>query len=190
MENTSYIKLFRKLLNSPIFENEKALKIWIWCLLKATHKEREQLVGQRIVSLKKGEFVFGRKQASEELKMTESTIYKYIKLLEKLQMISIKSNNKFSIVSIEKWEDYQIEELKNNNKITTKEQQSNTNKNVKNIYLFLFNKYKEQIEKDFTKKNKIISKCKECSDYALLTREEQDNLFYDLMSVDIDKKIR
>lgn len=53
MENTSYIKLFRKLLNSPIFENEKALKIWIWCLLKATHKEREQLVGQRIVSLKK-----------------------------------------------------------------------------------------------------------------------------------------
>ena len=95
MENTSYIKLFRKLLNSPIFENEKALKIWIWCLLKATHKKREQLVGQQIVNLEKGEFVFGRKQASEELKMTESTIYKYIKLLEKLQMIRIKSNNKF-----------------------------------------------------------------------------------------------
>ena len=133
MENTSYIKLFRKLLNSPIFENEKALKIWIWCLLKAAHKKREQLVGQQIVNLEKGEFVFGRKQASEELKMTESTIYKYIKLLEKLQMIKIKSNNKFSVVSIEKWEDYQIEELKSNNKVATKEQQSNTNKNVKNI---------------------------------------------------------
>lgn len=92
--------------------------------------------------------------------MTESTIYKYIKLLEKLQMISIKSNNKFSIVSIEKWEDYQIEELKNNNKITTKEQQSNTNKNVKNIYLFLFNKYKEQIEKDFTKKQESYQNVK------------------------------
>ena len=25
MENTSYIKLFRKLLNSPIFENEKSI---------------------------------------------------------------------------------------------------------------------------------------------------------------------
>ena len=97
MENTSYIKLFRKLLNSPIFENEKALKIWIWCLLKATHREREQLVGQQIVKLKKGEFVFGRKQASEELKMTESTIYKYIKLLEKLQMISIKVTTNFQL---------------------------------------------------------------------------------------------
>ena len=50
MEDKSYIKLFRKLLNSPIFENEKALKIWIWCLLKATHKERLQLVGQQEVN--------------------------------------------------------------------------------------------------------------------------------------------
>lgn len=133
MENLSYIKLFRKLLKSPIFENEKALKIWIWCLLKASHNERKQLVGQQIIDIKKGEFVFGRNRASEELKMTESTIYKYIKLLEKLQMISIKSNNKFSVISIEKWEDYQVEELKNNIKITTEEQQSNTNKNVKNI---------------------------------------------------------
>ena len=190
MENTSYIKLFRKILKSPIWKNEKALKIWLWCLLKATHIEREQLVGQKIVHLEKGQFVFGRNTASDELDMKESTVYKYIKLLEKLQMISIKSNNKFSIVSIEKWEDYQIEELKNNNKRTTKEQQSNTNKNVKNIYLFLFNKYKEQIEKDFTKKTRIISKCKESSDYALLTREEQDDLFYDLMSVDIDKKFK
>lgn len=65
MENSSYIKLFRKLLNSPIFENEKALKIWVWCLLKATHKEREQLVGQQIIHLEIGQFVFGRKQAQK-----------------------------------------------------------------------------------------------------------------------------
>ena len=185
MENTSYIKLFRKLLNSPIFENEKALKIWIWFLLKATHKERELLVGQQIVKLKKGDFIFGRKQASEELKMTESTIYKYIKLLEKLQMISIKSNNKFSVVSIEKWEDYQIEELKSNNKVATEEQQSNTNKNVKNIYLYLFNKYKAEIEKENeSKKISIIAQCKNCNEYALLTLEEQEQLFMDLMSID------
>lgn len=133
MENLSYIKLFRKLLKSPIFENEKALKIWIWCLLKATHTDRQQLVGQQIVDLKKGDFVFGRNKASEELKMNESTIYKYIKLLEKLQMISINSNNKFSVVSIEKWEEYQAKEQQSNNRVTTKEQQSNTNKNVKNV---------------------------------------------------------
>lgn len=185
MENTSYIKLFRKILKSPIWKNEKALKIWLWCLLKATHIEREQLVGQKIVHLEKGQFVFGRNTASDELDMKESTVYKYMKILEKLQMISINSNNKFSIVSIEKWEDYQIEELRNNNKITTKEQQSNTNKNVKNIYLYLFNKYSEQIKKENeNKKFQIISACKNCKEYSLLTPEEQDKLFYELMNID------
>ena len=90
MENSSYIKLFRKLLNSPIFENEKALKIWIWCLLKATHREREQLVGRQVVHLEKGQFVFGRKKASEELKMKERILYDYLKLLEQLSMIRYK----------------------------------------------------------------------------------------------------
>lgn len=85
MENETWIKMYRKLLQSPIFENEKALKIWVWCLLKATHIEREQLVGQQIVKLEKGQFIFGREKASDELKMTESTVYKYIKLLEKLR---------------------------------------------------------------------------------------------------------
>ncbi|MBO6233229.1 MAG: hypothetical protein J6N78_04140 [Clostridia bacterium] len=189
MENKSYIKLFRKLLQSPIWKNEKALKIWLWCLLKATHIERNQLVGHTIVHLEKGQFVFGRNSASDELDMKESTVYKYIKLLEKLQMISIKSNNKFSVVSIEKWEEYQIEELKNNNNITTTEQQSNTNKNVKNIYINLFNKYKAEIEKENSReKIHIIAKCKECEEYAQLTPEEQDQLFYDLMS--IDKKFK
>jgi hypothetical protein len=102
------------------------LKIWIWCLLKATHIDRNQLVGQQIVELKKGQFVFGRKKASEELKMTESVIYKYIKLLEKLEMISMKSNNKFSVVTVKKWEDYQLEDLKSNNKVTTTFSKSNS----------------------------------------------------------------
>lgn len=125
MNDNSWVKLYRKLLQSPIFENEKALKIWIWCLLKASYKDREQLVGLQVVNLKSGQFIFGRKKASEELRMTESIIYKYIKLLEDLQMISIESNNKFSIVTVEKWEDYQIEDLKSNNKVTTSFSKSN-----------------------------------------------------------------
>lgn len=84
MEET-WIKLYRKIMKSPIWENEKALKIWLWCLLKATHEDREQLVGQQIVHLIKGQFIFGRKKASEELQMNENTIYKYIKLLEKIR---------------------------------------------------------------------------------------------------------
>lgn len=101
-------------------------------------------------------------------------------------MISINSNNKFSVISIEKWEDYQSEELKGNNKETTEEQQSNTNKKVKNIYLLLFNKYKAKIEKtekkEFSKRISILNQLKEENDYIeLLTIEEQDDLFNELI---------
>ena len=51
-------------------------------------------------------------------------------------MITTKSNNKFTVVSVEKYEDYQSNrnenQQQNNNKVTTEEQQNNTNKNVKN----------------------------------------------------------
>ena len=151
MENVSYIKLFRKLLNSPIFENEKALKIWIWCLLKATHTEREQLVGRQIVQLKKGQFIFGRKKASEELKMKERTLYDYLKLLEELSMIRINSNNKFSVITVEKWEEYQVEELKNNNEDTTNARQTHTNKNVKNIKNNISSSNDDELKKHFEK---------------------------------------
>lgn len=65
---------------------------------------------------------------------------------------------------------------------------TDTNNNDNNIYLFLFNKYKEQIEKEPNRVVQIISKMKENTDYELLTLEDQDRLFYDLMS--INNKIR
>ena len=188
MKDKGWIKLYRKILKSPIWDNEKALKIWIWCLIKATHEDRNQLVGKQIVNLKKGQFVTGRKKASEELKINDRTIYDYLKLLEKLQMISINSNNKFSVVTIEKWEEYQIEELNNQHQIT---QQINNNatttqhkQECKEIYITLFNKYKSEIENSNAReKILIIGRCKECEEYSKLTLEEQDKLFYDLMSI-------
>ncbi|WP_173106795.1 DnaD domain-containing protein [Bacillus sp. KH172YL63] len=104
--------------------------------MKASHTEYKQLVGMTFIDLKPGQFVFGRSKAASELNMKESTVWKYMKLLEKLDSISLKSNNKFSIVTVGKWGNYQShdtdEEQQNNNKRTTKEQQNNTNKNLKN----------------------------------------------------------
>lgn len=193
MEDETWIKLYRKILKSPIWENEKALKVWIWCLIKATYVQKIQLVGQQKVLLEKGQFVFGRNKASQELQMSESTVYRYINLLKELKMINIKSNNKFSIITIEKWEDYQIEKeylnSNTNNKRTTNEQQTDTNNNINNIYLSLYNKYKKQIEEEKeSKKIRIISECQNCEEYALLTLEEQNQLFLDLMN--IDKKFK
>lgn len=185
MEDKSWIKLYRKILDTPIWANEKALKVWIWCLIKATHKDREQLVGKQVTHLEKGQFVTGRKKASEELNMNDRTIYDYLKLLEKLHMIRINSNNKFSVITIEKWEEYQIEELQNQQQNDNKSTTNQHKQECKEYYINLYNKYKSEIENSNSReKILVIKKCKECEEYSKLTIEEQEQLFYDLMSID------
>lgn len=99
----------------------------MYCLLKASHKKHQQMVGMQVVVIDPGEFIFGRKKAAAELKMKESTVWKYIKFLEQVGNVDIKSNNKYSIVNVVNWGKYQEnnnnEEQQHDNNITTKEQQ-------------------------------------------------------------------
>jgi len=136
-----WIKLHRKLLENPIWEDPHYLKLWIYCLMKATHKEREVILGNQIIILQPGEFITGRKALSEDLnkgtkpklKLNESTWWRYLNNLGKLQMLNIKKTNKYSVVTILNWNEYQENEQQMNNKRTSDEQQMNTNKNVKNV---------------------------------------------------------
>jgi hypothetical protein len=165
-----YICLHRKLLESTVFENEKMLKVWIWCLLKATWQERDQQVGLQVVHLFPGQFVFGRKVAAAELGMNESTVYQYINVLKTKGNLSIKPNNKFSVINVENWGLYQdndsVVEQQNNNKITTKKQQNNTNNKVKkvnkdnkkDIYTYSENPSLENALKEFVEFRKKLKK--------------------------------
>lgn len=134
-----WIKLHRKILQSDMFYNEKLLKVFVWCLCKASHAKHMQIVGRQSVPLEPGQFVTGRLTAGPELNMPPSTAWDYLKLLERGGTINIKSNNKFSIVTVENWEVYQNDiknpttnEQQTNNKWTTNGQQMDTNKNGKN----------------------------------------------------------
>ena len=102
-----WIKLHRKITESPVFDNSNLLKLWLWCLCKATHTEHEVIVGKQIIKLLPGQFVFGRLKAAEILNMNDRTVYDYMKLLNKLEMISMKTNNKFTLVTIVNWAVYQ-----------------------------------------------------------------------------------
>ena len=137
----TWLKLYRSILDSDVFQNANLLKVWVWCLCKASHKDRDALVGLKLVPIKSGQFVFGRKVAAEELHMSESSVYRYMTTLQKMGNLSICANNKYSIVTIEKWGDYQCGKLQSeqqdgqqmNNKRTTNEQQMDTDKNIKNV---------------------------------------------------------
>lgn len=132
-----WVKIHRKMLESPIFTNANMLKLWMLCLMKASHKEHEQLVGQKMIKLNPGEFVTGRnalaeafnKGAKKDEVVSAITLWRYMKNFEKWQMLNIKTTNKFSVISIKNWVEYQETEQQVNNKRTASEQQVNTNKN-------------------------------------------------------------
>ncbi len=136
-----YIKLHRQLLESLQFSNPNYLKIWIWILLKASHKDRTISLkvskGYAEVKLARGEFVFGRNKAEKELDLDASLIYRTIKKFENEKSITIKSNNQYSIITICKYDDYnnnnEEDEQPMNSGRTTDEQPMNTDNNVKKV---------------------------------------------------------
>jgi len=135
-ERSGYVFLYRKLIDSRVFQSEGLLKVFIWCLLKANHKEAWVPVvtgrGTTEVHLKPGQFIFGRKTAAKELKMKPTTVYVRIQKLKQLFIISVKSDTHYSIITIINWVVYQTLKNKSNSQVTTNRQPNDTNKNDKN----------------------------------------------------------
>jgi len=131
-----FIKLHRCLIDKPIFQNEKLLKVWLWCLFKATHKPITALVGRQKVDLQPGQFIYGRQKAAEALGIPPSTVRDYMGLLQKGQSIDIKPDSKFSVVTIVNWGLYQAKgknpDSKPDSRWTADGQQMDTYKNDKN----------------------------------------------------------
>ena len=95
--------------------------------------------------IKPGQVVCGRKQLAKDLGLSESTIRTALKHLKSTNEITIKSTNKFSIITIENWGKYQLNDVDVNQQInqqadhqlTSKTAKSNhtiRNKESKNIY--------------------------------------------------------
>jgi DnaD/phage-associated family protein len=124
-------------MNNPVWQDSKLLKLWMLCLLEASHKDHEQLVGKQIIKLQPGQFVTGRFSLEKSYndgvkkseKVPESTLWRWLKFLETNDFLNIKSTTKYSVVTIKNWNLYQPNEQQMNNKWTANEQQVNTNNN-------------------------------------------------------------
>jgi transcription termination factor NusB len=135
-----WIKVHRRLKESAVFGDPDLLKLWLLCLLKATHKPREVVIEKQVVRLEPGQFVTGRFELEKEYndgvpnrkKISASTLQRWLRKLETWQMLNIKTYSKFSIVTVSNWTEYQQDEQQVNNKWTTDEQQVDTDKNDKN----------------------------------------------------------
>lgn len=143
-----YINLHRTLLDSMIFSSQTGLKIWIWLLLKASYRKRYVSLktgkGETTVTIERGQLLFGRYKAEEELCIDGSAVYRWIKKLEENGMISIESNNQYSIITICKYDTYQTgnetDEQPMNNQRTTNEQPMNSERTANEQRMNTYNK--------------------------------------------------
>ena len=102
-----WIKLHRKLIENPIFQKEELLQLFIYCLLKANHEPNKIIFNGKEMVVEKGQFITGREVLAKDLNKKPITTYKRLKILENLQILNIKSNNKFSLVTVVNYGLYQ-----------------------------------------------------------------------------------
>lgn len=156
-----WVKLHRKILDNPIFKNDKLFRVFIYLLLKASHTNHDQLIGDSIVALKKGQWATGRKAISRDTGLTEQNVRTAISKLEKLGILTIKVTVKYSIFSISNWDGYQQDNQQVTNKQPTSNQQVttiNNGKNDNNVNNILYQQVADSWNEVFKDELSLVSK--------------------------------
>ena len=150
-----WLKLYRSILDSAVFQDAEVLKVWIWLLCNVAFEQHDTICYGKVINLKPGQIATGRKKIAQCTDLNETKVYRALTALKSLGNIEIKSTNKYSIITVVNWDKYQDEngkrtanEQQTNSKTTTDEQQDNSKrtqhkngkngKKEKNIYICSF----------------------------------------------------
>lgn len=98
-----YIKLHRKLLKWEWYSDPNTFRVFMHLLLTASY-EGNSFRGHK---LKAGQVVCGRKQLAKDLGLSEQSVRTALEHLKSTNEITIRTTNRFSIITIEKWAMYQ-----------------------------------------------------------------------------------
>ena len=177
MDN-GFIALSRSLLDSEVFSSQKMLKIWIWCLLKANYKDNFVPLkigrGEKTVKVERGQFLFGRFKAEDELFIDGSTIYKIMQKLEEIGNIKIESNNHYSVITICNYNTYQNI---SNYKVTANEQQTNSKRTANEQPSNTTNKEKKEKKDNNIKERESLFQKTLLPFYAEYSKDTVDEFF-------------
>jgi DNA-binding transcriptional regulator YhcF (GntR family) len=126
-----YIKLHRQITENEFWSSEKFTKAqaWVDLLLLANHKHATLFIRGIEVVLKPGELCYSQLTLARRWKWNFKTVVKFLKMLEKRQMVETKTSNVTTVITILNWERYQGSGEQNGEQ---KESRMETNKNVKN----------------------------------------------------------
>ena len=175
MDNNGWIKLHRKFTEWEWYKNQNTKTLFLHLLLMANHKD----CNWHGIEIKRGQLITGRLSLSKETGLKQGATREATKKLKSTNEITVKSTNKYSIITIVKYSDYQDDKRKTaskpannatNGQPTTNQQPATNNKirskedkEIKNIAElvsaepFNFNSLKEKMLSSKDNRMPIIS---------------------------------
>lgn len=134
-----YVKLWRKTLDSGLLQHPTAWQVFGYLLMSATRARRKLMVAGQVFELEPGDYAVSVASLCEELKITTRQCRTALNVLQKLEIVTIKTTNKGSLISLINWHRYQDERQtddKQNDKQATNTRQTGDKpieQEVKNI---------------------------------------------------------
>lgn len=98
-----YIMLHRKILNWRWYSDTVVRSVFIHLLLSAAYKD----TSWHDTAIHAGQALITVRSVSEELGLSEKQVRSALEKLKKTGEVTIRTTNRFSIVTIEKWESFQ-----------------------------------------------------------------------------------
>lgn len=107
---SGWIKIYRQVQECCIWEKNEPFdsrSAWIDLLLSATHKEKKLIINNKTYLIKRGEFMTSILKLSQRWKWSKGKTTRYLNLLESEQMITTTRTPFGTLITIEKYGDFQ-----------------------------------------------------------------------------------
>ena len=105
-----WIKLHRKLLDCWIWQEKPFDKgrAWVDLLLLAMHKDKKKMIENELMIIPRGSFMTSIIKLSERWGWSRNKVSRFLSVLESEQMLNTKRTPLGTLVTIVKYEDYQV----------------------------------------------------------------------------------
>lgn len=125
-KSKGYIIVWRSILETPLWTNPKLQRLFFWVLLRANYKTKEVFPTTEKIMLQPGQFVTSYPHISKELRISVGSVKTYLDLLKSENIIETKPTNKYTVITIQNWNELQNPEKKNESKVKTERKQTET----------------------------------------------------------------
>ena len=106
-DGKGFALLHRKIMDVPFYKDAEAAHLWVHLLLRANHEQTMVSTDVGDVMCERGEFITGRNTLAMETGLTADRVKSLLRKFHNLGMITTKSNNRFTVLKVVKYDEYQ-----------------------------------------------------------------------------------